>query len=95
MAPVSLLCKTLPLCAALLALSAPSHAGYTFNRLDLWGYMDLHVQPVAINNEGQIAVRHPIDDMASHIINWQTGLPPTRTFPSLDTTRRPGRCGSR
>lgn len=90
MAPGNRLRRMFPLFAALLALSAPSYANYTFNRLDLWGYMDLHMRPVAINNAGQIAVQHPIDDMASHIINWQTGQPPTRTFPSLNYNAPPG-----
>lgn len=90
MTPSHHLRKMLPLLFALLGLSAPAYAGYTFHRLDLWGHMDLHVRPVAINNNGQIAVRHPIDDMASHIINWQTGQAPTRTFPSFNYNAPPG-----
>ena len=44
--------------------------------------MDLPMRAVAINNSGQIAVRHPIDDMASQIVNWRVGQAPVIGYPS-------------
>jgi probable HAF family extracellular repeat protein len=76
--------------AALVGLAAPSHAAYTFNLLNLWGNLDLSMQAVAINNAGQIAVRHPIDDMASHIVNWKIGQTPTFTYPANNYNAPPG-----
>jgi probable HAF family extracellular repeat protein len=84
MAHISRLRKTLSaaLVAMLVGLTTPSYASYTFNTLDLWGNLDLSMQPVAINNAGQIAVRHPIDDMASQIVNWRVGQAPTISRPA-------------
>lgn len=81
---------SLPLLAVLVGLNAPAYASYTFDLLDLWGGMDPKMQAVAINNDGQIAVRHPFDDRASHIVNWRVGQPPTFTYPSIHYNAPPG-----
>jgi probable HAF family extracellular repeat protein len=75
---------------AALLLSSPCFAAHTVNILDLWGNMDLSMRAVAINNAGQIAVRHPIDDMASHVVNWKIGQAPTLSYPSSNYNNPPG-----
>ena len=82
--------RRLVVATAALLLAHPCFAGPTVNILDLWGNMDLSMRAVAINNAGQIAVRHPIDDMASHIVNWKVGQAPTLSYPSLNYNSPPG-----
>lgn len=81
---------SIPLIAALVGLTAPAYAGYTTNFLNLWNDEMGGMRAVGINNNGQIAVSHQIQDIDAQVVNWKVGQAPTITYPLSYRTGNPG-----